>query len=130
LSLICLPVISLPATIAELQSGEAGPAGPAGGVGPAGPAGDAGPAGPAGTNGVSGLVYVSQTVAVTGNNQGAVYAACPANKKVIGASADFQNTYLPTATKLDGALGAYAYGRNINAGADVLRLTISCITAS
>ncbi len=121
-------------TIAELQSGEVGPAGPegpAGAMGATGADGVAGPAGPAGTNGVSGLEYVTGTVIIGAGVSDAVTVLCPGSKKVIGAVADWQSTYLPTATTFNQARnGAIAYGKNTNAAVDTLRLTISCITAS
>jgi hypothetical protein len=118
------------AAIAELQSGEAGPAGPVGAAGPAGPAGDAGPAGPAGANGVSGLEYVTGTQAIAAGAQGSLSVVCPVGKKIVGAVADFMNSFLPTASRFNAQTGAFGYGKNTSANADTLRLSIACITAS
>lgn len=93
-----------------------------GSTGPAGPQGGPGPAG------VSGYETLTTSIAVAGNTQANVTLACSAGKKLLGATADFSGSYLGTAI-VSTSTNAIAYGKNINPGADTLRLEIHCASA-
>jgi hypothetical protein len=106
-----------PAAVSSLQSGATGPAGPAG------------TNGTNGTNGVSGIEHLTASSAIAAAGQGFASKECPAGKQLVGATADWTGSYLPTSVYSNGS-GATAYGKNTNGLADTLRLQIHCITAS
>lgn len=100
------------AAIAALQAGATGPQG------------DPGPAG------VSGLDYVFASGPVSAGGSTVVTATCPGAKRIVGITAHFQNSYLPTSTTFDGNNAGVAFAKNTSASSDTLLMSIACITAN
>jgi hypothetical protein len=118
------------------QDGQDGVDGAPGGPGPAGPPGPPGTAGTNGTNGTNGSNGVSgyQRVTATGpavvaGANTSVGAACPAGKKIVGATSEFVGGFEGTSIQFNSDTGATAFGINVGGGADSIRIVVVCVSA-
>jgi hypothetical protein len=106
-----------------------GAAGPAGAVGPAGPAGVRGPSGAAGAAGVSGYEIVRSSKSATAN-RAEVTLACPAGKKVMGATSFWETSWNgPSQVEIKDNTSVVARGTTPEA-VDRLVVNLVCAAAS
>ena len=118
-----LTSVDLSAATVSALKGAAGPAGPAGAVGPAGPAGAAG------APGVSGLERVETTFSVLAGSDKALEVDCPAGKKILGLTTDWNTFTLTSTARFDADLGGgMVYGQNTTGTTKILRASATCAT--